>query len=43
MREIDRLAEDLHRLGDKSVTGLRKCVVIVFGLSADFEMESTAC
>ena len=37
--EIDRLAADLHRLGDKSVTELRKCVIIVSGLSADFEME----
>ena len=35
----DRLAADLHRLGDKSVTELRKCVIIVSGLSADFEME----
>ena len=43
MREIDRLAADLHRLGDKSVTGLRKYVIIVSGLSADFEMESAAC
>ena len=39
MMEIDRLAADLHRLGDKSVTELRKCVIIVSGLSADFEME----
>ena len=39
MMEIDRLAADLHRLGDKSVTELRKCVIIVPGLSADFEME----
>ena len=39
MREVDRLAADLHRLGDKSVTELRKCVIIVSGLSADFEME----
>ena len=39
MMEIDRLAADLHRLGDKSVTELRKCVIIVCGLSADFEME----
>ena len=37
--EVDRLAADLHRLGDKSVTELRKCVIIVSGLSADFEME----
>ena len=39
MMEIDRLTADLHRLDDKSVTELRKCVIIVFGLSADFEME----
>ena len=39
MMEIDRLAADLHRLGDKSVTELRKCVLIVSGLSADSEME----
>ena len=38
MMEVDRLAADLHRLGDKSVTELRKCVIIVSGLSADFEM-----
>ena len=37
--EIDRLAADLHRLGDKSVTDPRKCVIIVAGLSADYEME----
>ena len=37
--EVDRLAADLHRLGDKSVTELRKYVIIVSGLSADFEME----
>ena len=37
--ETDRLAADLHRLGDKSVTELRKCVFIVSGLSTDFEME----
>ena len=39
MMEIDRLAADLHCLGEKSVTELRKCVVVVSGLSADFEME----
>ena len=39
MMEADRLAADLHRLGDKSVTELRKCVIIVSGLSADFGME----
>ena len=39
MMEIDRPAADLHRLGDKSVTELRKCVNIVSVLSADFEME----
>ena len=39
MMEVDRLAADLHRLGDKSVTKLRKYVIIVSGLTADFEME----
>ena len=39
MMEVDRLAADLHRLGDKPVTELRKCVIIVCGLSIDFEME----
>ena len=39
MMEVNRLAADLHRLGDKSITELRKCVIIVSGLSADFEME----
>ena len=39
MTGIDRLAADFNRLGDKSVTELRKCVIIVSGLSADFEME----
>ena len=39
MMEVDKLAGDLHRLGDKSVTELRKCVIIVSGLSADFEIE----
>ena len=39
MMEVDRLAAKLHRLGDKPVTELRKCVIIVSGLSANFEME----
>ena len=39
MMEVGRLAADLHRLGDKSVTELRKCVIIASGMSADFEME----
>ena len=39
MMEIDRLAADLHSLDKKSVTELRKCMIIVSGLSADFEME----
>ena len=42
MMEVDRLTANLHRLGDKSVTELRKCVIIVIivsGLSADFKME----
>ena len=29
MMEIDRFAADLHRLGDKSATELRKCGIIV--------------
>ena len=39
MMEVDRLAADLRCLGDKSVIELRKCLIIVSGLSADFEME----
>ena len=33
MIKIDWLAADLHRLGDRSVTELRKCVINVAGLS----------
>ena len=39
MMAIDRLAADLHRLGDRSVTELRKGVIIVAELSADHEIE----
>ena len=39
MMETDRLAADLHKLGDRSVTERRKCVIIVAGLSADYEIE----
>ena len=39
MMEIDRLAADLHRLGDRSVTELRKCVTIVAGLPPGYEIE----
>ena len=40
MMKSDRLTADLHLLlGDKPVTKLRKCVIIVAGLSADYEME----
>ena len=39
MMEIDRLAANLQILGDRSVTKLRKYVVIVTGLSADYEIE----
>ena len=39
MMEVDRLAADLYRSGDKSVTELRKCVITVSGMSANFEME----
>ena len=37
--EIDRFAADIHRPGDRSVTELRKCVIIVARLSADYEIE----
>ena len=39
MMKIDRLAADLHRLGDRSVTVLTKCVIILAELSADYEVE----
>ena len=39
MMEIDPLAADLHRLGDRSVTELRKCVIIVAGVSAAYRTE----
>ena len=39
MMEIGLLALDLHRLGDRSVTKPRKCVVIVAGLSANYGIE----
>ena len=39
MMKNDRLIADLHRLGDRSVPELRKCVIIVAGLSADDEIE----
>ena len=39
MMGTDRLAADFHRLGDRSVTELRKCVIVVAGLSADYEIE----
>ena len=39
MMEIDRLAADLHRPGGRSVTRLRKRMVIVAGLSVDYEIE----
>ena len=39
MMGVDRLAADFHCLGDKSVTELRKYVVIVPGMSVDFEVE----
>ena len=40
MMEIDRLAADLHRLGDRSAAELRKCVIFGTGLSADYEIEA---
>ena len=39
MTEMVRLTADLHRMGDRPVTELRKCVIIVAGLSADCEIE----
>ena len=39
MMEIDRLAADLHKLGDRSVPELRKCVIIVAGLFIDYQIE----
>ena len=39
MMEIGRFAADLRRLGDKSVPGPSKCVIIVVGLSADYKIE----
>ena len=39
MMEIDLLAADLKRLGDRSVLELRKCVIIVAGLSAEYKIE----
>ena len=39
MVKIDRLAADLYRLGHRSVTELRKCVLIVAGLSDDYQIE----
>ena len=40
MIEIDRLAVKLSRFGDKFFTELRKCVIIMAGLSADYKIES---
>ena len=34
-----QVSSRLHRLGDESVTGLKKCIITVAGLSADYEME----
>ena len=39
MIENGRLAADLNRLGDRSVTELKKCGTIVAELSADYEIE----
>ena len=39
MMEIDQLAADLHKLGDRSVTEMRKSGIIVAGLSANYEIE----
>ena len=37
--EIDRLAAELHRQGDGSVTQLRKCVIIVAERSVHYQTE----
>ena len=37
--KTDQLAVDLHILGDRSVSKLKKCVIIVGALSADYEIE----
>ena len=42
MIEINRLAADLHILGDRSVTELRKCVIIIAGMSADYVTDLNA-
>ena len=39
MREIDRLAANIHRLGDNSVTELRKCVIIVAELFVSYQFK----
>ena len=39
MMEIDRLAADLHRLGDTSITKVRKWRDFLAGLSADYKKE----
>ena len=39
MMETDRLAADLHRLGDISITELKKSGIIVVGLFANYEIE----
>ena len=39
MMEIYQLAADLDRLGGRSVSELRKCVIIVAGLSTDNEIK----
>ena len=37
---IERFAGDRCKLGDRSVTQLEKCVIIVAGLYADYEIEA---
>ena len=39
MMKIDRLAANLHTLGERSVTELKKVLIIVVGLSADCKIE----
>ena len=37
--EVDGLTADLHYLGDKPETELRKSTIVVVGLSAGYEIE----
>ena len=39
MMELDRLAADIHRLDDRYVNELRKCVNVVAELSAYYDIK----